>query len=213
MLLAVPTDSLALLRGGQGKCIPQSVLPYAFNAISHMGIPAKCPQIPLSDCSPNSAPCHWALGLIQSFDSFWEMRKLDGLLLFFYYYFGTKAQAVAPFATCGVPVQWEPSTVRGATTQKHPCYGCSQCCHSGGPLAAERPFERGKFCGSSWQIPQKDVSNEKKHQGWHFGILFPVRSGTAIALYVLEASSHRTASIPRLIWALPLVFVLEQLFW
>lgn len=53
----------AQLRGGEGggKCIPQSALPYAFNAVSHMGIPAKCPQIPLSVCSPNSSPVaeHW----------------------------------------------------------------------------------------------------------------------------------------------------------
>lgn len=190
--------------------IPQSALPYAFNAVSHMGIPEKCPRIPLSDCSPNSAPCRWALGLTQSFDSFWKMRKLDGILLLFFISL-TKKQPL--FAIWGVPVQQEPSAVRGATTPKHPCYGRSQCCHSGGPLTAERPFERGKFCGSSWQIPQKDISNEKKHQGWHLGILFPDHSGQIWHCHSTEASSHHRVSIPPLIWALPLVFILKQLFW
>lgn len=85
---------------------------------------------------------------------------------YFYYFLflEQRHKLQPPFAIWGVPLQREPSAVRGATP-KHPCYGRSQCCHSGGPLTAERPFERGKFCGSSWQIPQKDISNEKKHQG------------------------------------------------
>lgn len=57
-----------------------------------------------------------------------------------------------------------------------PCSrGCSQWWHSGVPLAVQRLFEWGGLCVSSWQAPHEVISNERKHQGWQFRLLFNSR--------------------------------------
>lgn len=65
-----------------------------------------------------------------------------------------------------------------------------------------KAFWEGKFL---WFVlancTKKDVSNEKRSQGWHFSISFISRQLQLQSPHLLGVSAHPTNSIPLLIWA------------
>lgn len=172
-------------------------LPYTSTPISHRDIPAKDPQIPLPDCSPSSplSVSEHCMTNTLIVSKKWE-------ILMGCYLFQTKAKHYSPcFAVCSVPVGKEPSAVYGTTIPTRPSYGRSQCRYSGSALTSERPFERGIFVVLPGKFHKKDVTNEKRSQGWHFSILFISRQLQLDSPHVLGVSAHLTTSIPLLIWA------------